>query len=535
MPTPKFRFYAFEQDAFLEEYEALHRSNVQYFRQYLIDSSASLVIEETHYFDRDFLSEFSAFYSVSAKTIPNFCKRLHLFKSAVSEETFWQAVSGKKNEIDILQSNYLGFIVLRPLERAPFGRTVLKWYDVNKDNRNTECSRPYRAHIAGIKLTVTGLAWQQQDECVSTCATVSLWSLLHSSAFDDFHQVPTTAQITQFAHSAIPNGRMTFPSGGLTMEQIGEAIKSYGLSPCILTGDLDDSLLRSQTTFSKEKLANNLASFLRSGYPVLLFGFQTEKDSIGNRDSPMHAVCAVGFRDGIVLKQETEERWVWQDSELKTIYIHDDNLGPSVRFEIIEEEDSEDGCSYIKPVPPKYSTGPDIFSNIGRFYPSYLVAAVHQELRSKPETIIRTGSEIVDELCNFLEVELSEESSNSELVNKLKFILDRKLVLSTRFIKLTRFLGRELGRFFDGTDNELLGIVRKRLIEGVDPMSLYLGVIRIGIGNTPIIDILCDTTDPRLKPFCHMVYHPFVSALTEKYCETYSRDLGPLVQANRNL
>ncbi len=139
-----------------------------------------------------------------------------------------------------MQDGYLGFVVLRPIPTARLGRTVLAWYPDPHERttpRVTKPSRAYDCHIAGMTLRVNGIAWQQQDTDVSACATVALWSMLHSSAFDAHHAIPTTADITRYAHRTASLGSRVFPSDGLTVEQAGEAIKESGLEPEIVAGD----------------------------------------------------------------------------------------------------------------------------------------------------------------------------------------------------------------------------------------------------------------------------------------------------------
>src|SRR5690606_20144166 len=95
-----------------------------------------------------------------------------------------------------------GFVVIRPIPNTPLGRTVLRIYPDKTPStpRITNPSRQYECHVAGLTLKIEGLAWQQQDQGVGGCATVALWSMLHSQAFDDRHVVPTTAEVTQIAH-----------------------------------------------------------------------------------------------------------------------------------------------------------------------------------------------------------------------------------------------------------------------------------------------------------------------------------------------
>jgi hypothetical protein len=52
-------------------------AQLRYLTHYLLDLSAAWVVSEPYYFDRDYLAEYAAFYSVSARPFPNVCRRLH--------------------------------------------------------------------------------------------------------------------------------------------------------------------------------------------------------------------------------------------------------------------------------------------------------------------------------------------------------------------------------------------------------------------------------------------------------------------------
>ena len=122
--------------------------------------------------------------------------------------------------------------------------------------------RKYNTQLAGKSLEVSGLGWQQQDTSVGACATIALWTALNSSAFDDHYSIPTTAEITSFANKTASLGSRIFPSEGLTIHQMGEAIKENKLSPVLIGGDIENEF----SSFSKERF---LSSVRVSGcYPL---------------------------------------------------------------------------------------------------------------------------------------------------------------------------------------------------------------------------------------------------------------------------
>src|SRR5690606_30754711 len=122
----------------------------------------------------------------------------------------------------------------------------------------------------------------------SACATIGVWTMLHSSAFDDLHAIPTTSDITLAAHRNGSLGARVFPSQGLQLVQICEAIAASGFVPQIVNGDLrlDGA---SQGQFTREYFCGVVASLLRSGYPVLAVC-----DRAGG--TIPHAVVLTGFR-----------------------------------------------------------------------------------------------------------------------------------------------------------------------------------------------------------------------------------------------
>ncbi|UCV18639.1 hypothetical protein [Ferribacterium limneticum] len=453
---------------------------VHYLRGYLADLGASSIIEEQNYFDRDYLAEFSAFYGVSAAGYPNVCRRLHVFFGpAVLRQDVEVAASGDISAQKSLQSRYLGYIVLRPIPKAPLGRTVLAWYEDHTvmTPRVVSPSREYRCNLAGIVLKISGLAWQQQDTGVGACATVGLWTMFHSSAFDDHHAIPTTADITRSAHETASLGARVFPSDGLTPYQIAEAIKAWNLSPLIVEGD--KRLEMGLTAFNPLRFSASIAAFIRSGYPVLLIG-----ELAGNG---LHAICTVGFRSSGNPPIDHDSTEV-QDSWISHIYVHDDNVGPNVRLKITQGSEGEAVLTMDAPTASTARTGLSLPAiSYADFVPSRMVVGVHVDLRTSAETLYSTALQTADWLrkaVNALTPEGVHPTGNT---------------VSARFVRLSEYLNIELQKTLGATP-DILSRVRLALVEQVRPMSLHIGLIRIGDANSaPIMDVLYDTTDSDLN------------------------------------
>ena len=464
---------------------------VQYIKAYLADLGATSVVEERAYFDRDYLDEFSAFYGTSARGYPNACRRLHFFSGKpVTRPRLRSLLRGGTRTHNEFQSSYLGFSVLRPIPSAPLGRTVLRWYSDPNPNlpRVTKPSRRYVSHLCGVPLSVDGLAWQQQDAAVGACATVGLWTMFHSSAFDARHAVPTTAAITRAANRTAAQGRRVFPSSGLTFAQLAEAIKENGLAPLVFSGNTT-SKTGELVGFTVDRFAASCAALLRSGYPALLAG---HLDGVG-----LHAVCAVGFRDAGPTTAPAGDIGL-QDSNVEYLYVHDDNLGPGVRSRI--SIDSARGVTVLRPEPPKPwnpALGREPSRAYGTFVPTQIVAATHQEIRTAPDALHAQGIQ----KCRLLRSAIRALFAPRTVQFYLTF--------GARFIRLADYLGEELQRTL-GAGPELAA-VRLALSEKVAPMGLHLGVVRVALdGSTPFADILFDCTDNhRTNPvFATVCFNP---------------------------
>ena len=475
----------------------------RYLVNYLKGLDAKTILLEPNYFDRDYLSEFSAFYSTSVRGYKNICQRIHFFSHIdVDRKKIEEAAGGNTEATQFLNDNYLGFCVLRPIH-ARLGRTVLKWYK-NRDlnSERITIKRNYKCHVAGVTLNIEGLAWQQQDIGVGACATIALWSALQSSAFDDFHAIPTTAEITKVANKTASLGSRTFPSKGLTSFQLYEAIKELGLSPMIQNADY---VYNNRNYFSKNRFMSSIASYIRSGYPVIILGYL--KTDSQNKD--LHAVCIVGFRTSpFSQKTSSETAITLEDFSSEILYIHDDNIGPSARFRIKTEKINNIIYPVLHLEAPDYNQSKEV--NNYQIIPTKLVIATHNELRASPDQLYSTGLNVVG--------------------GPLYYILKNNRVpiqmsLSTRFIKLTDYIHDELGRFFKGNP-QFLSHLRLSLWEKVQPMSLHIGLVRIGVTNPPIplLDVLYDTTDSNLQLF---TYIPFMEEI-DTIIKTFKLDFNKI-------
>ena len=311
-----------------------------------------------------------------------------------------------------------------------------------------------------------------------------------------------------------------FPSKGLNILQIDEAIKEQNLVPLITDGDIKDE--RGNTTgFSQDKFASTCASYIRSGYPVLMVGRLETSDGVAG-----HAICNVGFRSCVPPRGDASTPLL-ADSNIEIFYVHDDNLGPNVRFRVTVDATH---IASLSPEAPPLADGKSAAvsptDNYGKFLPTQLIVTAHSDIRTDPDTLHR--------------VAITHVSDIADVVNSLVRLFGQEalsFVVSSRIIKMTDYLGGELYAHLSGSSEEakqILASVRLALSEKVSPMSLHIAVVRIGFDDATIFaDILYDTTDSdRNQPiFAHVAYHKVAAFVIDALQKAGNLNFGVCVVA----
>ncbi len=510
-----------------------------YLRCYLRGLQATSLIVEPRYVDWDFLSQYRVFYATSMQLITNICSRVHYFSGpVVSREIFLKALSGDKKSIEMLQKNYLGFIVIRPITNAPLGRTVLRWHEDKKKRytpRINISSRCNRANIAGLELNVTGLCWQQQDQATSTCGSVSLWSAQLASPYK--HYSSTTSEITQDAHRYYASGFRTFPSGGLKLDHIVEAIRAIrGMDACVIRGTIEitDTSIRENYGFIRYFFNCYASMFLSGGFPVLLYGeFEGRKVD--------HVNLMVAYRSVPPRCKESFEANAWNMQEywLNEYYIHDDGIGPNVRCTISSAMDNDniipiaEKSNYIRlhyegvgDLPAQFScetqsslrncgrssadtpsAGPKKSDkswkdDLSEFIPTHMIVMIPEELRLVPQSFFNRSL-----ICQFA---LDTWSAYMEDINQEEYPF-LTFSYSLQVMSNSQYLGQVLNAVL-GNNPEVLAQVRMDLMEKVSPMSKYLAVTRYSVRHPqqtdfgPFMDLLHDTSGSKLE-------HPIIAVV----------------------
>ena len=459
---------------------------VAYLGRYALWLGARSFVVERHYVDRHFAEEFSLYYARCLNPPPSVCHRIHFFSRSLSEEELdgelvkaVESPSAKAEVEKALSASYLGFTVIRPLPHVPIGRTLLRSRDDQPERHISTLTRN-TVHLLGLELSLTGLAFQQQDRAVGACATAALWMAMSRVARLEGSRAPTPAFIAEAAaRHNVSEGR-PLPSRGLTQAQLTDAIRECGFAPEILkaTGDAAHFLAM-------------VHCYLRSGLPVILV--------LDSPDMPeAHAVTAVGYRLGSP-RPELAFELPTRSMRIDQLYVHDDRLGPYARaglelrpreglfLDIERDEGQQEEPLLIRlaivPVYPKLRvSAEDISAMASRF--AELVWELTGDLQASCEMFfVRAGSYLEDL------VGLKAGFDTHLPAERLTWFM--RCAAFSRWVCITRWWSRDdrplVDFIYDTTDvvrvphrvdSQLLGMVihEKELREQLELLGVHLGI-----------------------------------------------------------
>lgn len=443
---------------------------------------------EKHYVDRDYMEEHAVFYSRGLAQVSNYCERVHFFRGNQSQITdALRALSlvASKPEFYLRQSvqfsheEYLGFFVRRPLPGAPVGRTVLR---APGDTPQTRFLRPPTpVHFKGLRLSLAGLPFQQQDMGVGACASIAVWtSLQNARAFETLRAV-TPTHVTKFGWEfASPAGR-AMPSTGLTVAQMCQAIRAVELAPNLLSASNPESAKRQMATV----LASNFA-------PIILLDCRKHAP-----ESHHHAVVMAGYRLGgcYTVAEQPEVHIVDTYSAVSTIYVHDDRIGPYVEAEITEEN----GELIVRE-----NTNADCERE---WRVRTVLVPMHEKVRLSFSALDIVLVKIVD-LFKAALVEL-------KISPPVKILPDVSIMLGVEYA----------AQLLETEDPEAVDEFLRTVA-----LPRYVGVVRVGVRDAGAFDILVDTTSTLRNPvFVRVAVLPNSKEVVRNTAEYLGRRLDTTV------
>lgn len=325
------------------EHHVRQKKQIQYLHNYLgpKGQNADTVIVENEYVERSFLEDYSSYYSRCFHKYRKTCSRLHFFSGlqVFGNADLEAALCGEDNRRrDEIASRYLGFIVVRPIPYAFLGKVCLKPFSYLGGGGESLISRHYSASLFGIPLGVKSVAFQEQDDAVSACATTALWAFLHATKEQNQASIPSPNQITQMAKPKSHGHDRQFPNHELSPIMICRCLQENNLEPEMI--NLESELQKSGVPW-RDALKHYAHAYTSSHIPLIcgVSVFRKRCDA-GHKYEYVgeHAITILGCAMDAVSKVNNESGPKFAADAVSKIYVHDDRYGPYARIDFVESK-----------------------------------------------------------------------------------------------------------------------------------------------------------------------------------------------------
>lgn len=243
-----------------------------------------VIIIENNYVDKFYRDSYYFYFSSKAESVPRNCIRLSLFDN--SSNVFENIKSRVYKQIEEIEKNYLGFIILRPTIPAVVGRSAINPVALKQKDFKC-CLTRLSTSSCGIKTSVEAFPFSSQDIETITCAETTLWALLEYYGNKYVEYTPILpSDIVKNLESTIAARQL--PSSGLTVQNLTYALKTFGFEP----------QLYACAAFGHKVLNNILSCYIESGIPVIVALSNSEKCA---KEATMqqinHAVLCIGHEN----------------------------------------------------------------------------------------------------------------------------------------------------------------------------------------------------------------------------------------------
>lgn len=297
-------------------------SKILYLDGYLRTVNVKTTVIEDEYIDKDFIDDYSAYYSRCFKNYRRKCVRAHLFSKEFSPKQIAEFICGDRDDADELQSNYIGFVILRPLPETVIGRTCLIPYEQGRTGHVYPALCRVSVSFFGKQLYIDCMPFQEQDSNIAACATCAMWSALYVAARKFHVTIHSPSDITTIAVSHGLSTARNFPNRGIRTEDMMYAIRHCGLDPLYIDFQgMEPSLIAN-------KFLGNVYAYVNFGISVIAVVNIVACNGVSQG---IHAISINGYHiDHLKGYREADKELV--AGRIDKIYANDDQLVPYSRL-----------------------------------------------------------------------------------------------------------------------------------------------------------------------------------------------------------
>lgn len=278
------------------------------------------VVIENNYVDREYRDSYYTHYSEIHQEISRWCRRLLLFSEDQSNLLKkLEKLDDKSEDVVSLKNNFIGSIVIKPIESHAIGRTLINPTKLKSMKDAYVRLSTYRICYKDLELEVSAFPFRMQDEVITSCAEVSLLNIFdyYSSKYNQYAYL-MPSNIHSIVRKIKPD--RTIPVKGINYEVMSRVLYESGFAPKEYTS-IEDHRLMNLKPMNPEILyyhpRNLLGYYVESGMPVGIGVHASYEEVIG------HSIVCIGHADCIKIDNITPIP-IFEDDQ--SIQIIDTNI-----------------------------------------------------------------------------------------------------------------------------------------------------------------------------------------------------------------
>jgi len=440
-----------------------------YLLAYLQNEDTRYTIVEQQYIDYSYLEDYGEYYVRNYHNYRRFCVRLHFFKKI--EELPLDNTPSKELEENFLdfflenqkkcQESYLGYLVVKPISNAPFGKLCLATYgkevqlnQADKTDKRFFLTKTVRSNLLGTTLSIDTIPAQEQDSIISACVTSTLWSYLHTINKE------TTDILSMSAITKIIENKKSLLGKAYGDSNFNLSLIRTFVNYCKLEFISHDFYEGKSIDFLKE----SVIAYQSYKKEAIILAVKVFDDN--NTELNPHLVLITGYGCN-------------KNGQLSKLYIHDDQLGPFARLKFVDDD-------YLEPI-----INIDGESNQYKYKATGIYLGLYSKIRLKFNDLFDKKSLLKDILSCYLPDSI-----------KLNIVL----------IDSNQYKANILKKLTTGTGiSPILKKLYKTFLKNNQPK--YLWKISVINGADTLLDILIDTTEGEFsdKALMDVLWHDLPS------------------------
>lgn len=229
------------------------------------------ILYEPIYVDKVFRDSYYLFYAGKYNHIERDCKRLAFFKGNLDETVFY---SKSHQDTTAVSENFVGIMILKPLNRGRMGRTILDPTKL-KIPANHLRTTEFEFIVADLPLKIKAFPFSSQDGETMTCAETTVWNIVEyfANRYSDYKTI-LASDITKTLENV--SLERSLPTRGLPYDRVSQLLKCFGFSPRKYTND----------GWEKVEFKRAFHYYIESGIPI----------AVGVKASPniYHSIVCIG-------------------------------------------------------------------------------------------------------------------------------------------------------------------------------------------------------------------------------------------------